>query len=672
MSTDAGGVSVAPPSANGVSIQLLVASRGNHCMIEIAELFHEGFLAIGVQSEIVFDGIPKQESNEKSHTIVVAPHEYLPLCLQPQYGPEECDRLIGQCHVITTEQPGSSWFDASCRAALHARGVFDISEQGTAALQKLGFTATHTPLGIGDPFLTNSGIPEPEKCVDVVFLGHSSPRRDRFFARHADLFHQLECRFIMAPVDQPRTEDSSMVQTGRRRNTLLRSSKILINIHSYERRYFEWHRALSAIANRCLLISETSDSTDPLVPGIHFASGSIDELASLIGHYLDNDNERIRMTESAFEHVSNSIPVTRTCERIVENLQSVSNRDITPSLPVTKRSTAMRLVRLPLTVPRRLYWFTAGVCDQLQSRRRMKRTNRRRTQLVQNLATNEKFRANDPDADVTFIDNPLFRDAQPAVSVIVTLYNYAECIADCLASVESSVLDAIPGGIEILVVDDASTDDSVELASRFLQRCRQPVRLIQKRLNTGVADARNVGIRLARGDYVFILDADNLVLPHGIERLYCALAKVSKPAAYGIIATFDHSTGEPSSLVSNYAWNVKQVVHRPYIDAMALFNRHALISIGGYSSELLKYGWQGLEDYDLWLRFAANKDDCEFVPNIVARYRIHRQSMIRDTRVYRDEMYKHFYSRHVDILREMHPVDGAFGMPFRPAWMPSH
>lgn len=678
MSTGAGGVSVLPPTLlNDMSIQLFVASRGNHCMIEIAQLFHEGFLAIGVKSEIVFDGTPNPE-DKQLYPIVVAPHEYLPLCLQPRYDPEECHRIISQCYVITTEQPGSSWFDESCTAALEARGVFDINEQGTAVLQELGFMATHTPLGIGQPFLKHAEHAEPENRVDVVFFGHSSPRRDRFLATHADMFHQLDCRLIMAPLDQPRTEDSSMVMTGSRRNALLRSSKILINVHSYERRYFEWHRALSAIANRCLLISETSESTDPLLPGKHFASGSIDELGSLINYYLRNDDERIRMTEAAYECVSNSIPITNSCQSIVKQLQTNPNRATKPSLPAPPvfpgRFSPMRIVRLPVTVPRRLSWFATRVAtrvsERIEARRRLTRTGRRRTLMVENLRVAEQLRAKEPDADVEFVDNPMFRNAQPAVSVIVTLYNYAECISDCLASVESSELNAIPGGIEILVVDDASTDASADVASRLVSQSQQPMRVVRKKLNTGVADARNVGIRLARGKYVFILDADNLVLPSGIEKLYCALDDVPNPSAYGIVAQFDHSTGVPLSLVSNYAWNIKHLVHTPYIDAMALFDRQALISLGGYSSELLRQGWQGLEDYDLWLRIAAIKGECTFVPNIVARYRVHNRSMICDTTVYREQLFNYFYSRHVDVLREVRPVDWAFGLPLRPASMP--
>jgi glycosyltransferase involved in cell wall biosynthesis len=96
----------------------------------------------------------------------------------------------------------------------------------------------------------------------------------------------------------------------------------------------------------------------------------------------------------------------------------------------------------------------------------------------------------------------------PTVSVIIPTYNRADCI---VAAVES-VLAQTFRDLEIIVVDDGSTDDTV----RRLAAYGPPVRVVTKP-NGGVASARNVGLRLARGRYVAWLDSDDLWLPFKLD-----------------------------------------------------------------------------------------------------------------------------------------------------------
>ena len=97
------------------------------------------------------------------------------------------------------------------------------------------------------------------------------------------------------------------------------------------------------------------------------------------------------------------------------------------------------------------------------------------------------------------------------MTVLVTLFNYREYVARCL----DSVLAATPpvGGLEIVVVDDGSTDGGADLVERAMGAAPVPMLLARKALNSGLADARNVGLALARGRQVFVLDADNWIYP---------------------------------------------------------------------------------------------------------------------------------------------------------------
>src|ERR1700677_1466769 len=97
----------------------------------------------------------------------------------------------------------------------------------------------------------------------------------------------------------------------------------------------------------------------------------------------------------------------------------------------------------------------------------------------------------------------------PAVTVLISLYHYSAYIEGCLESVRASRTEDLPGGFEVMVVDDGSTDESVKVVERYMAKHALPLCLIKKPLNSGLADTRNVGLKMARSRFIFILDADN-------------------------------------------------------------------------------------------------------------------------------------------------------------------
>lgn len=96
------------------------------------------------------------------------------------------------------------------------------------------------------------------------------------------------------------------------------------------------------------------------------------------------------------------------------------------------------------------------------------------------------------------------------LSVIIPMYNCGPVITRCLDSIDYQEAD-------IIVVDDGSMDDSANIVREY-QVCHPNVRLISKE-NGGPASARNKGIVEARGTYIMFVDADDYLLPNGIERL---------------------------------------------------------------------------------------------------------------------------------------------------------
>jgi hypothetical protein len=237
-----------------------------------------------------------------------------------------------------------------------------------------------------------------------------------------------------------------------------------------------------------------------------------------------------------------------------------------------------------------------------------------------------------------------------------------------LESVAASDLGTIPGGTEVLVVDDASTDRSADVARAYLQTSRLPARLVRKSLNTGLADARNTGLEVTQAPYVFMLDADNYVLPHCFSTLYEALTGSDAAAAYGLIAKFDSGTRAGAGLLSQFAWDAGTLVQSPYIDAMALLDRTKVLQVGGYSADLLAHGWIGWEDYDLWLKLAQRGERAVSVPQIVAGYRVHSGSMIHHTNLFGRSLVRHLYEKFADLLELASGANTRFGMAYKPAW----
>ncbi|MBD2257547.1 glycosyltransferase family 2 protein [Pseudanabaena sp. FACHB-2040] len=252
----------------------------------------------------------------------------------------------------------------------------------------------------------------------------------------------------------------------------------------------------------------------------------------------------------------------------------------------------------------------------------------------------------------------------PTVTVIVTLFNYANYITGCLDSVCAAITENLPGGLEILVIDDCSSDNSIQVTEDYLnQRSDVPIALVKKLFNTGLADARNLGLKLARAPYVFILDADNWIYPNCLSVLYGAIAESDYTAAYGIINRFDSETGEGIGLLSFYEWSIPDLLHGNYIDAMAMLKRDVLLSLGGYSTELIQYGWFGWEDYDMWLKLANAQQPVKLVPQVLSAYRVHSQSMINTTNLYIQFLAKYFKKKFSSLVEEFHNSSLLFGQP---------
>jgi len=177
------------------------------------------------------------------------------------------------------------------------------------------------------------------------------------------------------------------------------------------------------------------------------------------------------------------------------------------------------------------------------------------------------------------------RDRSPAfaelVSVIIPCYQQAEYLGE---AIESVLAQTYPH-LEIVVVDDGSTDNASAIASRYPGvRCiREP--------NSGPAAARNAGIRNSNGDFLVFLDADDRLLPQGVEAGVRALGERQECAA--AIGTFRRTTHDNRPLTTHEQPAVNERQYEQMMEdnwsgfpARAIYRRSLLEHVRGFDSEI--------------------------------------------------------------------------------------
>lgn len=665
------------------TLHLFVTSKSNLFIREIAELLCAGFRAAGCEAHVLVDRIPAEKTEGGRIQIVVTPHEFFNLFLRNELSWEHVQRLTNHLFLLSTEQPESEWFDSNLVAAPHARAMLDIHRSGVAAYRARGLRCFHLPLGY-HPLLEESNQPaKSERDIDICLLAAKTDRREEFIAANADFFAARTCHLRLVPIEFAKTKETRSYLPPAQRNALLQQAKILLNVHYSDLRYFEWHRALIALANRCCLITETCQGFEPFVPGKHFVMANTHDLTTCCEYYLKHKDEREAIAQAGHNFLREHLTQRDNCRAFLQQITKESEGystqiDLTfdpaangsdPPVETLPKSLAKDLSRKPIML------LFAALREDISNmfrpaHTRAARNDRRSmdpTEAAQRITALSEVRRGyierfevqkksqeQREAIFQLIDNSRFNDSTPAISVVVTLYNYAVYIRQGLDSLEHSHTAAIPGGIEIVIVNDASTDDSLKQAMAFQQNSRHSVRIVDKRLNTGLADARNIGLQLARAPYAFIMDADNLVFPHALEQLHTRIVKDRYSAVYSMLCRFTDAHSGREGLLSYFDWDPQMLVEFPYIDAMALFDREQLIRIGGYDAELYKLGWFGWEDYDLWLRIAKAKLPVSFLPNVLCLYRHHEKGMSNTTNLFERELTAHLFEKHRSLV-EMYP-----------------
>lgn len=203
----------------------------------------------------------------------------------------------------------------------------------------------------------------------------------------------------------------------------------------------------------------------------------------------------------------------------------------------------------------------------------------------------------------------------PKVSIIIPCYNMAEYVVETLHSAHDQTFrDA-----EVIVIDDASTDSSVPRVAAINGR------VIMHKENRGLAATRNTGWRLASGEFVLPLDADDKLDPTYLQKTVLMMTE-----GVGVVATwmeiFDSHTefcGSPASTYPIFTPTRQSILDGNNLPCCSLIRRSVLEQVGGWPDTP-----KGSEDWALWAKITCQTNwQIKVLPEYLFKYRVRPNSM---------------------------------------------
>ena len=194
---------------------------------------------------------------------------------------------------------------------------------------------------------------------------------------------------------------------------------------------------------------------------------------------------------------------------------------------------------------------------------------------------------------------------QPLLSIIVVSYNTAQLTVDTLISIEKSLVSdsILSKKLEIIVIDNASNDDSVKKITALKHTAGIPIQLIQNTANLGFGVANNSGITVSKGKYLLFLNSDTIVQSGALEHLVTQFSKHEhEKAPVGILAAnLKNQDGTPQLQGGELPTLLTLAIHMTMLDDLPIIGNwlpttqktgFATMSMSD-ADELVPMGWVG-------------------------------------------------------------------------------
>ena len=232
----------------------------------------------------------------------------------------------------------------------------------------------------------------------------------------------------------------------------------------------------------------------------------------------------------------------------------------------------------------------------------------------------------------------------PKISIVVPCYNHGKYVMDTINSVEKIEDKSL---YELIIVNDGSTDEYTNTKLKELQQAGYHVVFQQ---NKGLAETRNVAIRLARAEYILPLDADNMIEP---EYVYQAIEIMDRDKSISVVYSDGQFFGDETGTKWQREYNLQKLMLHNTIDACAAFRKEVWESVNGYDPNM-KYG---LEDWEFWLHASFKGFKFHYINKNLFYYRVLHQSMIKnlnDSKIKNDILIDYLDAKHSRYFGHQH------------------
>lgn len=207
----------------------------------------------------------------------------------------------------------------------------------------------------------------------------------------------------------------------------------------------------------------------------------------------------------------------------------------------------------------------------------------------------------------------------PKVTVIMPVYNGETYVKETI----ESVLNQSYADFEFVIIDDGSTDKTDAIITDFSDR-----RIVPLQSNHGgIVQALNLGLEVARGEYIVRIDADDICVPDRIEKLVAYMDAHEDVVVCGSWATVIDDKGTPVGNLAYPPEEDKKIrgylrLHNPFIHPSVIIRKKAIDKVGPYR------GYKHTEDYELWTRL-LKVGKGHNIPEELIRYRVHPEQITK-------------------------------------------
>lgn len=208
---------------------------------------------------------------------------------------------------------------------------------------------------------------------------------------------------------------------------------------------------------------------------------------------------------------------------------------------------------------------------------------------------------------------------QPLISIITPVYNTP---ASYLRQTIESVIHQVYPHWELCIADDASTEPHVKAILQEYAEQDSRIKITFREENGHISRSSNSALELAQGEYVALLDHDDLLTP---DALYEVVLLLNRYPEADMIYSDEDKVDDSGKLKEPYFkpdWSPDSFLARMYICHLGVYRRSIVNQIGGFRA-----GYEGSQDYDLVLRFTEKTERIFHIPKVLYHWRVHPQSV---------------------------------------------